>query len=224
MVQVVDGLAAGDAVVTSGQFLLDAESRMREAIQKHLHERLLVGGGGGTPEPATEPGVATTAPAATSAPVAVAAAAPPSDEADKVFAAYLAIQNVLGAPQKSDKPIDPAELTKAAEALASSAKGELQPAAGAVGAAASALHGQPLSEQRKLYKPLSESVIALARLAPPSESIARDLVIAYCPMAPGEGARWLQPGEAIHNPYFATAMKDCGTVEGKVAAAKAGPR
>ncbi|MEW6269573.1 MAG: efflux RND transporter periplasmic adaptor subunit [Thermodesulfobacteriota bacterium] len=35
-VQVLDGLAAGDVVVTSGQFLLDAESNMREALQRFL--------------------------------------------------------------------------------------------------------------------------------------------------------------------------------------------
>jgi multidrug efflux pump subunit AcrA (membrane-fusion protein) len=35
-VEVLAGLAAGDTVVVSGQFLLDAESRMREAIRKHL--------------------------------------------------------------------------------------------------------------------------------------------------------------------------------------------
>jgi RND family efflux transporter MFP subunit len=35
-VQVLSGLTAGEQVVTSGQFLLDAESRLREAIQKHL--------------------------------------------------------------------------------------------------------------------------------------------------------------------------------------------
>ncbi len=35
MVQVVDGLAPGDTVVVSGQFLLDAESRLEEAIRKH---------------------------------------------------------------------------------------------------------------------------------------------------------------------------------------------
>jgi Cu(I)/Ag(I) efflux system membrane fusion protein len=40
-VEIVDGLAPGDVVVTSGQFLLDAESRFREAIAKHLGERLL---------------------------------------------------------------------------------------------------------------------------------------------------------------------------------------
>jgi len=34
MVQIVQGLAPGDQVVTSGQFLLDVESRTTEAIQK----------------------------------------------------------------------------------------------------------------------------------------------------------------------------------------------
>jgi RND family efflux transporter MFP subunit len=34
MVQIVEGLAAGDNVVTSGQFLMDVESRTTEAIQK----------------------------------------------------------------------------------------------------------------------------------------------------------------------------------------------
>jgi hypothetical protein len=40
-VQILSGLDAGERVVTSGQFLLDSESRMREAIQKMTSERLL---------------------------------------------------------------------------------------------------------------------------------------------------------------------------------------
>jgi hypothetical protein len=36
MVQVLAGLAPGETVVTSGQFLLDAESRLREAVQAML--------------------------------------------------------------------------------------------------------------------------------------------------------------------------------------------
>jgi multidrug efflux pump subunit AcrA (membrane-fusion protein) len=35
-VEVLAGLEGGETVVVSGQFLLDAESRMREAIRKHL--------------------------------------------------------------------------------------------------------------------------------------------------------------------------------------------
>jgi Cu(I)/Ag(I) efflux system membrane fusion protein len=37
--QVLDGLAPGDTVVVSGQFLLDAESRLQEAIRKHTEPR-----------------------------------------------------------------------------------------------------------------------------------------------------------------------------------------
>ncbi|NIV50256.1 MAG: hypothetical protein GWN46_27505, partial [Gammaproteobacteria bacterium] len=35
-VEVRDGLAEGDRVVTSGQFLIDSESKLREAVQKML--------------------------------------------------------------------------------------------------------------------------------------------------------------------------------------------
>src|SRR5205085_10146234 len=50
LVQVLSGLAPGDQVVTSGQFLLDSESRMKEAIQKHLNEQLV----SRTPSPSRE--------------------------------------------------------------------------------------------------------------------------------------------------------------------------
>ena len=36
MYQVLSGLKEGERVVTSGQFMLDSESQLREAIQKML--------------------------------------------------------------------------------------------------------------------------------------------------------------------------------------------
>jgi hypothetical protein len=50
-VQIVEGLAPGDQVVTSGQFLMDVESRTTEAIEK-----LRSGSNGATtlPSPGTE--------------------------------------------------------------------------------------------------------------------------------------------------------------------------
>jgi Cu(I)/Ag(I) efflux system membrane fusion protein/cobalt-zinc-cadmium efflux system membrane fusion protein len=42
-VQIVEGLAPGETVVTSGQFLMDVESRTTEAIEK------LRNAGGGNP-------------------------------------------------------------------------------------------------------------------------------------------------------------------------------
>jgi hypothetical protein len=37
MVQVLEGLREGERIVTSGQFMLDSESQLREAIQKMQH-------------------------------------------------------------------------------------------------------------------------------------------------------------------------------------------
>ncbi len=36
MVQVISGVAPGELVVTSGQFLLDSESKLKEAVQKMM--------------------------------------------------------------------------------------------------------------------------------------------------------------------------------------------
>jgi Cu(I)/Ag(I) efflux system membrane fusion protein len=63
MVQVLTGLNGSETVVTSGQFLLDSESRLQEAIQKHLHPGMDSAPGAAAPatppmQPATMPGMA----------------------------------------------------------------------------------------------------------------------------------------------------------------------
>jgi len=39
VVEVIEGLAEGERVVTSAQFLIDSEASLQEAIQKMLAER-----------------------------------------------------------------------------------------------------------------------------------------------------------------------------------------
>ena len=49
------------------------------------------------------------------------------------------------------------------------------------------------------------------------------LVQAYCPMASGgKGAKWLQSGERIRNPYYGTKMLSCGEIQERFGAAQAG--
>jgi Cu(I)/Ag(I) efflux system membrane fusion protein/cobalt-zinc-cadmium efflux system membrane fusion protein len=222
-VQVLNGLTVGETVVTSGQFLLDAESRMQEAIQKHLSQR----------DGPVQSAVASSTQGVEHVGHASAAAttrsqtrpvAPPSGgtesspEVDQVLAAYLKIQAVLGATQKSADPVDPIPLADAARALQGRATDHGKHFGAAIADAATALGGKSLPEQRKLYKPLSDAVIALADASPPSMSVAPKLFVAFCPMAPGDGARWIQPSNQIANPYFATSMKECGTIERAIAA------
>lgn len=64
-VQILEGLAAGEEVVVSGQFLLDAESRLQDALRKFIAQRPVTPAHGGappapgntgTPAPAAPPG------------------------------------------------------------------------------------------------------------------------------------------------------------------------
>lgn len=225
IVQIVSGLMPGETVVTSGQFLLDAESRMREAVQKHLDQQLLVKARGRTAatpvaaEPPTSPVAAT----ALAHEDQTAHPPPPvtvgTQEVDRLFAAYLIIQQQLGAPQQAGTPIDASPLVETAKAVAGEG-GALAPLAQKVAEAAAAFEGKKLAEQRNLFKPLSDATIALAKALPPSSAVAQKLYVAFCPMAPGDGARWLQTSDRISNPYFATSMKECGSIEGTLSTAK----
>jgi multidrug efflux pump subunit AcrA (membrane-fusion protein) len=69
MYQVLSGLKEGERVVTSGQFMLDSESQLREAIQKMLEP---------VTQPVSNPGQQHATPAPSAAPIAVAEAIPKS--------------------------------------------------------------------------------------------------------------------------------------------------
>lgn len=217
-VQVLSGLAPGETVVTSGQFLMDAESRMKEAIQKHLNDKLLAktppaehqGHGPSTPAPPADAhqGHETTNAPAQAGPIA---GSPQWRSAvDATVAAYLKLSDVLGAVQKEDKPIDVAELCQAATALEQQAETDPQRAlAQSILKSAQALVKQPLDRQREGFKPVSDAVVALVKASPPSHKVAPKLFVLYCSMAKGQ---WLQASETKANPYYATSMKQCAEV------------
>jgi Cu(I)/Ag(I) efflux system membrane fusion protein len=51
--------------------------------------------------------------------------------------------------------------------------------------------------------------------------LAETLAVAHCPMAlDGQGARWLQRGTPLKNPYFGAQMSTCGSVVASLAPAK----
>jgi len=60
-VQILEGLAAGEEVVVSGQFLLDAESRLQDALRKFIAQRSTSAEGAA---PASAPATPTSVPAA----------------------------------------------------------------------------------------------------------------------------------------------------------------
>lgn len=204
-VQVLSGLAPGDTVVTSGQFLMDAESRMKEAIQKHLSDKLLAK----TPGvgPASHGNQHAPEPAATSP--TTAATAPWHQQVDQTVLAYLPIASALGAVQKQGAPVDVTALVQAAAAL----RDQSQPheiLAKNVVDTTQAMDKRPLSQQREAFTQVSDAVVALVEASPPSQKVADRLLVYYCPMAKGQ---WLQASAPPANPYYATEMKQCAELK-----------
>jgi RND family efflux transporter MFP subunit len=203
-VEVVEGVGVGETVVTSAQFLLDTESRMKEAVAKHLSGGLTGHGAAGATGATTPASPATTQPAATLV----------VPHADEIVAAYLALQQQLGERQTDGMtPLDPSPLVSIASQAADHGSGEAQQLATTIADAARALAGQSLADQRRGFVPLSNAMIELARRGRLSVGAAPTLYVAHCPMAFDDaGAHWLQVGDDIANPYYATQMKRCGEV------------
>ncbi len=201
LVQILEGLKAGEMVVTSGQFLLDSESRIREAIQKHLDEGLL------------KPDMNTTA-VVTPEPKKSAAAAAvtirlPSPQADALYTAYIEVARTLGELEKDDKPISIGAMIAAADEFAAHADENARPLATEIARAAMEMNAQPIRSQRDLFKPLGKLMVALIEKAPPSKNVAERIFVFECPMAKAD---WLQISDKIANPFYATDMKQCGDV------------
>lgn len=202
LVSVQSGLASGEMVVVSGQFLLDAESRIREAVRRHLDAGLP----GHEPRPGAEPAVAR-----------AREREAPQARLDATFAAYLAIATALGGVDEAALRFDAAPLARAAHELAAAAHGETKQLATRLAESADGIAKLEGEARRKAFGPLSEAAIALADRSPPSASVAPSLFVVHCPMAPGS---WLQTHEEVENPFYASTMKACGEVVRAVPAAK----
>lgn len=205
-VQVLSGLAPGEQVVVSGQFLLDAESRMKEAIQRFLRDKSLPATdakpGHGKPHDAGTHGLR-------------GASDGWKRGAEDLLAAYLEVARTLGELQAAEEAVDVTALEQAARALRERAAGEDQERlAEGVVAAVTALSQRSLTEQRQLFAATSEAAIELAGRSPRTGERVPRLFVARCPMAE---ARWLQGEPTIANPYYATTMKTCGVIEAELA-------
>jgi Cu(I)/Ag(I) efflux system membrane fusion protein len=198
VVQVLDGLAAGESVVVSGQFLIDAESRLREATRRFSAKDRLT---------ADSP---PTGAAPAGGPIDVDAAA--QQELDALCRSYLALQQALAADR------DDAEAWRALRApllqLATGLPAAAQPLAAALQSALPAADGD-LAGHRAAFATVSQEALALFETAPPSASVAKELVVAWCPM---KSAGWLQVGMPLHNPYYGSSMPECGEVKKRLTA------
>lgn len=197
-ISITAGLSPGEEVVSGGRFLIDSESRMKEALAKFVSE-----------EPAGRAGTPPGNPGAVSA--------ESRSRADATLAAYLALSARLGEIEPAGAgPADPGPLAKAAGELArtlgSDGRGAL---ASRLADAAEKMRGATLADQRDRFKRVSAAQIALVKTLPPSD--ASGLFLLHCPMAKAD---WLQKGDTPANPYYASDMKECAEEPVPVSTAK----
>ena len=198
LVQIVSGVDPGETVVASGQFLLDSESRLREAIAKFLGQ-------------SAAQSSAPHAPANQHAGHATAADAKvPAVLVDQVVIEYLKIAEPFGQEQPDTPPAKVDGLLSAIDTLMEKADGaDAKQLVAEARQSVTGMQSQSTANQRDLFKRVSAAVIALVDAMPPSESVAANLYVANCSMAKAD---WLQRSQDLANPYYAEDMKECGTI------------
>ena len=211
--EVLDGLTEGDRIVTSGQFMLDSESQLRDAIQKMLKST----------------GGAKVAPVA-STPNASVPDVSPVDSGRNLSSA-VGMQNASALPNESRASLKLLALAAidggdalAADDFARYQKNlpAMRQALVAFLAGSKVANSGPLGKFKDALPERDAIKIARRDFAVFSTAVA-DLVrenhlhhtegfhIYQCPMAPGIGTgRWLQRSGELKNPFYGSSMPDCG--------------
>jgi multidrug efflux pump subunit AcrA (membrane-fusion protein) len=199
--EVLSGLRAGERVVTSGQFMLDSESQLREAIQKMLKPVEAAA----EPAPANPP----------SAPAPKHSGAIVAPEAIKALA--FASADAATPLAKDDLAGYQAQLPALRAALTAFFAADGHAAHGAFAAFKDGL-AEPtdLTSARRDFAPLSTAIADAARTA--QLGTATGLRVFECSMV---HARWLQREAGTRNPFYGEKMLTCGDeIDGPVAAPK----
>ena len=224
--QVLDGLAGGERVVTSGQFMLDSESQLRDVIQKMLKS---TGEGAGTAttlatpvasnreqlsdHTAAENVVGDNGRSTPAAPAMVGMDEISRLPADaRALLKNLALVTIAGgeALAADDFVGYQNQLPVVRQALAAFFAGYERADDGPLGRFKEGLGDRDdIKAARRDFAYFSTAVADLARENHlPHEA---GWHIFQCPMAPGIGTgRWLQRSGEIKNPFYGKAMPDCG--------------
>jgi RND family efflux transporter MFP subunit len=188
-VAIEDGIAAGEMVVVSGQFLIDSESRLREGTRKFQEEGTMPGGD--LPPPESKP-LSETAQKAIDALAAAYAKTSEQFVADSFDAASW--QQVRVAADAAIQAVTDSDTQLAATELGS-------------------LLDKPatdLEAARVQWKKVSIVAIRLFELArPTSGAHGTTIYVHHCPMAEAD---WLQFDDKTRNPYYGSSMLECGEV------------
>jgi hypothetical protein len=193
--EVLSGLRAGDNVVVSGQFMLDSESQLRDAIQKMLK-----------PTHTTTAAAPSTQGSMDHTPQSAAAVG----ESDALKTLAYAAADAAVPLASDDLAGYKAQLAALRSALAAFFTADAHAAHGPLAPFKDGLpEPTDLGVARRQFAQLSTAVADLARAMLSLHSAGLHLF--ECPMAPVVvKGRWLQRTGELRNPFYGSAMLTCG--------------
>lgn len=194
-VQVLSGLEPGEKVVTSGQFLLDSEARVRESLA-----RMLDSGMAADQEATVEVAETDT----------VALPAEAAEPLNDVLRAYLEISDTLSHDSTEGIAALADELTEAAARLAPETP-SLDAKALAAAAADLREAGDDLATARLAFAKVSHQIVPFTQqTGVPATFTGGEVQALECPMyPPNQTSPWLQLAGDPRNPYMGSAMLAC---------------
>ena len=204
MIEILDGLRPGEMVVTSGQFLLDSEANMREALAKMIRGNL-----------ASEQEAV-----ATIAGVSELSGLPPDAQRaiGGILDRYFAIGNALAGDSIKDIPTNAKELAAGVDRLL-----EIDipddahfwhthdEVATVRGKALQLTDVSEIDQARLAFGDLGVSLGKLIKATGVPPSYGREVQELHCPMfrADQGGSIWLQPAGDVRNPFYGSMMLKC---------------
>lgn len=130
-------------------------------------------------------------------------------QVDAMVASYLNARRLLSEDQLEGVYEELEEIRQEAQPLADSDQAHVREHARAIIERA-AVEIDSLEQARGAFKGVSAALIEMLAVIPPSDAVAEELYVAYCPMAE---ASWLQTTEELANPYMGQKMLGCGEVK-----------
>ncbi len=203
MTQIMSGIAEGETIVTSGQFLIDSESNLKEAINKMLAAQAAESSlekpdkKGNEQEQTRMPQMNIN-----------------NDQKNMITALiehYLIIHGALVAEEVSEVAGQTRIMSGTLGKMkATEQKGQLKEITASMEHSFHGLQSGNLQKARNAFKLLSRAMVNLVKGTGREEALSSGIKIYYCPM---EKERWLQTGSDLKNPYLGKDMWICGNEE-----------
>lgn len=205
MTQILSGLEEGETIVTSGQFLIDSESNLKEAINKMLAARSAEHADESDhKENAIKKMKETTAPEEHMDRAREKVVSDLIENYLRIHAALVS-ESVTAVASESRSMSTELEKIKASDGV-----GKFKDITDPIEDSLTGLLAGDLQMARDSFKTLSNVMIDLVQNSGREYAVSSGVKVYFCPMVE---ERWMQRGAELKNPYLGKDMLICGTEE-----------